>query len=599
MNNKACDSINNTTNCICKDMITKLCAGIVYLFLLLGTFPAFAVTNVYRIDREFRATTNDLETASVYEIIYAANTNLTGIIRKNDFAFTTNSAIEYDAVSWACTNFTEAWNGALSVYSNNTTCYSNMFNDPGWIKGVKSVFTNDDGAYGAYLWILQNSLSFNTSTSIFFKVTTNSSHTYMINKVLIGTLGDYEPNTNYSETFPEMNEFHAEYTNCTYLTNSIPSEGSPQTVEYSFDTNAYYELINCQITNIKFNHDTASSASDAINIRQDYNTPFDISNGEWVKGVTNIPVCYTTNKTLTIKARFTVQPASITNADIWAVSTDTNGSLGDVVKTNVTFISGIASDVVFQVSGTTPGCIQKTTNDVWQWKMENVNGTGSPSLDLNTSGTHTVYTILNEPVEPWDNTAGNALNVWTRILNKSCLWANGCVTGSTVLSNIVTHSYSMGVVYDGYPHYTYPGYTQFHLQALLDAMDTAGTDNMDCRDFANWTHTLSGALGESAQYRVVTRTTSPYYFTYNYILPSGQSDWNTNNWSFHQVGWWNSRVCDAAAKLDNDADPTQGPGNSNHVEKLSVGDMTQTEYLDKLTETPDVTDIETGTCVLQ
>jgi hypothetical protein len=55
----------------------------------------------------------------------------------------------------------------------------------------------------------------------------------------------------------------------------------------------------------------------------------------------------------------------------------------------------------------------------------------------------------------------------------------------------------------------------------------------------------------------------------------------------------------ALQKLDNDNDPTQGPGNSNHVEKLSIGDMTQTDYLDKLTETPDVTDIETGTCVLQ
>lgn len=362
-----------------------------------------------------------------------------------------------------------------------------------------------------------------------------------------------------------------------------------------------FAIDSVQLTNLKFNHDPGASTNEAVNIRKDYGAAYAISNGEWTKNEANFPVCYTTNKTVTIKARFKVYTESITNADIWAVSTDTGGSLGDVIKTNVTFANGVSSPeyVTFQVSGTTPPCIQKTTSDVWQWKIGNVNGNPTLGRDLNKSGPHTVYTILSEPVAPWDNTAGSKSNVWTRVLDKSCSWGNGCVTGSAVLSNIVTHSYSMGVVYDGYPHYTYPSYTQFHLQALLDALAAPGTVNMDCRDFANWTHSLSGSVGESAQYRVVTRTASPYYFTYNYILPSGHSNWETDNWSFHQVGWWNSRVCDAAAKLDDDDDPTQGPGNSNHVEKLSVGDMTQTEYLDKLTETPNVTDIETGTCVVQ
>ena len=307
------------------------------------------------------------------------------------------------------------------------------------------------------------------------------------------------------------------------------------------------------------------------------------------------------NESVMIKARFTVQPESITNADIWATAIVTEGSLGDVLETNVTFSGGVSSPeyVTFQIFDTMPSCIQKTAVDAWQWKTENANGSGSAACNMNTSGVHTVYTVLAEPVSPWDNTAGNALNVWTRILDKACSWANGCVTGTQVLSNIVTQSYSMRVIYDGAQHYTYLGYTQFHLQALLDDMNAAGTVYMDCRDFANWTHTLSGSVGESAQYRVITRTTYPNYFTYNYILPSGWSNWNTDNWAFHQVGWWNSRVCDSSLKLDNDSDPTQGPGNSNHVEKLSVGDMTQTDYLNKLTETPDVTDIETGTCVLQ
>ena len=45
-------------------------------------------------------------------------------------------------------------------------------------------------------------------------------------------------------------------------------------------------FVKVEVANIKFNHDTTSSASDAINIRQDYNTPYDITNGEWIKGIT-------------------------------------------------------------------------------------------------------------------------------------------------------------------------------------------------------------------------------------------------------------------------------------------------------------------------
>ena len=39
-----------------------------------------------------------------------------------------------------------------------------------------------------------------------------------------------------------------------------------------------------------------------------------------------------------------------------------------------------------------------TAVDAWQWKTENVNGSGSAACNMNTSGVHIVYTILNEPV---------------------------------------------------------------------------------------------------------------------------------------------------------------------------------------------------------
>lgn len=273
-------------------------------------------------------------------------------------------------------------------------------------------------------------------------------------------------------------------------------------------------LLKVELTNIKFNHDAASSASDALNIRQDYNTAFDISNGEWVKGGTNISACYTTNKAVTIKARFTVQPAGITSADIWAVSTDPGGSLGDVIKTNVTFAGGVSVGdtngyVYFQVAGTTPDCIKKTTADVWQWKMENANGTGSAACDLNTSGVHTVYTILNEPVTPWNNawSAGNnPSNAWTTALDFTIVNAlcNGDSSGSDAMAHITHYLHDSnsitghGLTYDingGSPQYKL-GPT-FHLSSYMTK--TAG-NVVNCYDQAGGVTTCSRLLGIASEY---------------------------------------------------------------------------------------------------
>jgi len=67
----------------------------------------------------------------------------------------------------------------------------------------------------------------------------------------------------------------------------------------------------------------------------------------------------------------------------------------------------------------------------------------------------------------------------------------------------------------------------------------------------------------------------------------------------HQPGD-NHRV--AAVVLDeclldqlNDDHPESAP----HEARLASGDMTQSDYLDKLTETPDVTDVETGVCSVE
>jgi hypothetical protein len=186
--------------------------------------------------------------------------------------------------------------------------------------------------------------------------------------------------------------------------------------------------------------------------------------------------------------------------------------------------------------------------------------------------------------------------VWTDVLDYSCSYAADKTTAGAVVEAAVSGVHSSGLEYDGGQHYTYPDYTTFHLSNLLNDMATSGTDYADCRDCSNWFHVLTSSVGVSAHYRRLTRTTSPYTLVTNYIFPMGWGGETHNvNWNYHQVGWWSSDVGDAACDIDNDADPTASP----FTWKLARGDMTQGDYVDKLTETPDVTDVATGTCSVQ
>ncbi|MGI6303917.1 MAG: hypothetical protein ACOX52_23140 [Verrucomicrobiota bacterium] len=274
------------------------------------------------------------------------------------------------------------------------------------------------------------------------------------------------------------------------------------------DDNVTLTIIKVDLTNIKFNHDTGSSASDAINIRQDYTTPIDISNGEWVKGGVNHPVAYTADNSVTIKARFTVQPDSITSADIWAISTDSDGSLGDVVKTTVAFSGGVSVGdadgyVELPVSGNTPNVVKKTTTDAWQWKAENING-ASLVCDFDVSGPHTVYTTLNEPMSPWVNTFGNQRNAWVKALvfaietaggqNKNDSDALAAITSYLHTGHGLTYHINSGA----------PAYASSSLGGTMDLtgyIDKSSGNTINCYDQASGVFSLGRLLGIGVEYR--------------------------------------------------------------------------------------------------
>jgi len=347
----------------------------------------------------------------------------------------------------------------------------------------------------------------------------------------------------------------------------------------TYTTSTQIGVVLVEVTHIKFNHDPASTASDAINIRQDYSNAYDITNGEWIKGGANLPACYTTSKTVSIKARFSVNLNGVTSADLSADSTDYHGTLGDVSKTNVSFTAGVSDWVTMPVSGLTAACVKKTS-DTWQWKAGNFNGLGAMTAKANASGPHTTYVILSDPVAPWSNADGCTTNAWVTVLNIVCQdspWAGGTASIPGAAAAITDCIYSSGrFEYDSAAGDCF--YTIITPQNTIDYFDMSKwTQRIDggggrgalvnCWDCANGVVSMSNILGCDLWNQWMGSATG---FECNEIRAIKDDAWaRPFGWGFgyHRVGWRggvsdSGKVFDACLKVDSDGDPT-GSGNHN------------------------------------
>lgn len=206
-----------------------------FMILIMTQPSVHAQTNTYRIPRNFQPARIQVQDSTLFNVTEAGK-KLTGIV--GPFSVITNSAYstEYEAVSWGQSSFSAAWNNVLIGYATHRTEYNEIWDDPGWIKGTKSAYS----MYGAYMWLLQNKLTFKTSPDKYY---TANGKTFLIEKVYVGTLGEFAPTTTVSIVFPLMDDSSTyQYTNCTFLTSARPSDNTSQTVKYTFDTRAYYKL---------------------------------------------------------------------------------------------------------------------------------------------------------------------------------------------------------------------------------------------------------------------------------------------------------------------------------------------------------------------
>ncbi|MFX0199468.1 MAG: hypothetical protein ACFFCW_25380 [Candidatus Hodarchaeota archaeon] len=283
------------------------------------------------------------------------------------------------------------------------------------------------------------------------------------------------------------------------------------------------------LESVSLNHNSISSASDALNIRKNYTQAVVIP--EWQKAKKSHPAAYIKNRNVTVKAVFSAA-AGVNSAQIRA--TVRYGSLGSVNQKTVSFSGGASGQVSFQVAAPTPNEV-KYFYQSWKWYCENVNGSGSSEVHLSDSR-NKIYVVLASPLapmaEPWID----------GILERACWWASGENNEVNAGAELTDNAYAYtGKTYNGYGSHAYG--TTFDLTTFLQESWA------DCQDMSAYLHTLCRALGISPAQML--RIDGGFHT--KPILAIGNTTWSATSWNFHRVGYYNNKVYDACLMLNQSA----------------------------------------------
>lgn len=321
------------------------------------------------------------------------------------------------------------------------------------------------------------------------------------------------------------------------------------------------------LESVSFNHDSAATTSDALNIRMDKTE--DVVVPEWQKAKQNYPAAYVVGKNITVKAEFSAAPGVNTctlRADVGY------GSLGAVQAATVTFTAGNPNKGVaqFTVAGPTPGMI-KMFDQKWDWYCEAVNGTAVAPMHLGSSKDR-IYLVLAQPQNPW-STSGPS-KPWAQALQRSCVWASGQTTAAGAAEKITHYLFqNVGGTYDnsgGAPHYPVGAWGKgptFAMTSFLNNIPNVSTVN--CYDMGKSLVSFSNVVGSNLNYRY----SEPFGYL-NCILPIGlpwtndpfggpppikPEDSARTDFGNHAFGSISDNIFDACMKVDSDSNPDYGP----------------------------------------
>ena len=344
--------------------------------------------------------------------------------------------------------------------------------------------------------------------------------------------------------------------------------------DQSFGTENYAEdkhfdvyTVSVWPTNVKFNWDPDSSANDAINLRCDYNTPYNISNGEYTPSY-SYPVCYVTNVVPVVKAKFRVVPEAVSSLELDAVL---NGTLlSDLGATTVSFTSGESGYADFTMSGAVASVVGLNAANSYTWRVRSINGTQlSTPKAVASTGPHKTYVILGEPVEPWSNEPNVRNNAWSMALDLTCQWASGKTSRQQVATAVTEEINGCGrLMYDTNryaAHYTdnrgLLSSGHMELSAFIDRIMGGESKGplVNCQDCASAVVSLSNLAGCDLWCNRMGGC-----FKTRKIVLLGTFQITEEEFTFHEVAWEGQcrdqdLVYDACLEYDVDETPGVEP----------------------------------------
>ena len=259
---------------------------------------------------------------------------------------------------------------------------------------------------------------------------------------------------------------------------------------------------------------------------------------------------------------------------------ETDAAIGGFAATNVAFAGGAASDVALSTKSATTNCILKETFDL-TWKAVVSNGTDVVTNTLGRTDGHVLYTILGEPVEPWNNTKITNQNAWASALDVVCSngWAKGCtncddaastITKAIFDSNCFRYDTSNGAIR------LMSATGKFRLSHSIEVLNKRRKAWVNCADCARMTTSFANLTGCE-----LSSSRMGYSFRLNPITAIGTSPWTPPNWgwgfNYHEVAWAGlgndgDKVFDACLQLDGDDNPSSGPHSPMYAANIIFSD---------------------------
>jgi|GEM_PF-862461 len=319
--------------------------------------------------------------------------------------------------------------------------------------------------------------------------------------------------------------------------------------------------MNISLEAISFNHDPNSAATDAFTIRK--NQSEDVIVPEWKRGMTRpeeSPAAYSIRQisanTLTIEAQFRREASDPTTVEIHADASPGN-VLGNVKSRTINFGNQLSTSELFDLDtrGGNPGV--GVADIGWNWF---VNGARLQTTQ------HRIYTILDEPQDPWGQPGSGFQTPWTEVLEHACRVAARARNADEAAEMLTRWVFSLGprvLRYDelssGSSNFTIPGMRTFKctkfLRVLAGELPTPARVN--CTDCATILSSFANILGCS-----LTQSRIGVEFKTNRIKKIGVDSSIGEPFRFHEVAWKFQRegiaasLYDCCLQTDEDGDPT-------------------------------------------